>query len=148
MSLLSKLAVKPLLYAVGILALLCAGEGIALYVQAVRHSTEAATAKAESDQWRNSYAAAATKSSELAVANIGWQDTVSQLQAQLASEQKQCAALAARNDQAIATARAEAADADAALKTFVDRFAAAQRKSDCAAALHALAASCPSLEGY
>lgn len=148
MSLLSKLTVKPLLYAVGILALLCAVEGTALYVQAVRYSADATTAKAELDQWRNSYATAATKASELAVANAGWQGTVSQLQAQLAAEQKQCAALVARNDKAIAAARAEAADADAALKTFVDRFAAAQRKPDCASALHALAASCPSLEGY
>ncbi|TAA45649.1 hypothetical protein [Pseudoxanthomonas winnipegensis] len=148
MTLASGLTVKPLLYAVGVLALLCVGEGVALYVQAVRHGAAASTAKTESDQWRNSYAAAATKASELVVANAGWKSTAGELQAQLAAEQKQCAALTARNDKAVAAARAEAADADAALKTFVDRFAAAQRKPDCASALHALAASCPSLEGY
>ncbi|TAA18201.1 hypothetical protein EA658_13700 [Pseudoxanthomonas winnipegensis] len=148
MNLLSGPMVKLLLYAIGALALLCVVEGAALYVQAVRHREAATTAKAESDQWRNSYATAATKASELVVANAGWKSTAGELQAQLVAEQKQCAALTARNDKAIATARAEAADADAALKTFVDRFAAAQRKPDCASALHALAASCPSLEGY
>nr|WP_308006585.1 hypothetical protein [Xanthomonas albilineans] len=148
MSILSVLTIKPVLYVAGLLALLCIGEGVALRVQSALHRAAITKVEADLDRWRNDAAVAKAKESELIEANDGWQITAEKLQIRLKEEQQQCVALAARNDKAIAAAKADAADADAALKSFVARYDAAVRKPDCASALHALTTSCPSLEGY
>lgn len=142
------LTVKPLLYAVAILALLVLVLGGCLYVQGNRHDTTVAKLEQQADGWRKDYGVAASKAAELEAANKGWQDTTAAVQAQLAAEQQQCADLSRQGDKAVAAAQAKAADADRTLKSFVDRYAQSVRAPDCAAALNALEGACPLIRAY
>lgn len=151
MSLLSKFTVKPLLYAVGVLLVIVAGLSVALYAQAARVETaQAATATAvaqqsqtatERDAWKN-------RSQEVAAANDGWREAVGVLQAELTAAQAALRTLDKQSQQAIASARAEAADADRVLKTFMGKYQAQARAADCARALQTVEAACPAFTGY
>lgn len=151
MSLLDKLAVKPLLWALAALLLLAAGQFVLLRLA----QAEAASARSERDT-ANAHLSARTterdafkgRVGELEQANAGWRRSFSVLEAELEQAQVDARALDAASRKAISAARAAAADADRALKEFVGQFAAESRKPDCAQALATLEAACPALSNY
>ncbi|HET7655747.1 MAG TPA: hypothetical protein VFK18_01970 [Luteimonas sp.] len=151
MSLVGKLTVTPLLYACGALALLCVGLGTALALARAEVRTvtaeagatyeELQSAQVERDAWKDKANAASS-------ANASCTQGIESLTVTLDRQQKACRAAQAANQQAIAAARAEAADADAALQRFIAQFRAQTPETDCGRALAALDTVCPALEGY
>lgn len=151
MSLLSKFTVKPLLYVIAALLLVVVSLSVALYVQAARVDVaNAASASAialqqatatERNAWKN-------RSQEVAAANDGWREAVGVLQAELTAAQTDLRTLDKQSQQAIARARADAAEADRVLKTFMGKYQVQARAADCARALQTVEAACPAFTGY
>jgi hypothetical protein len=151
MSLLAKLSVKPLLYALGVLLLVIAGLVATLHfmqaqVEVAHAASESAIASrdamaTERDAWKGDAGRAL-------LANADYQGIVERLQAELKLCQGQARAMEESNRKAVATARAEANDADRALKQFTRKFQVESRKPPCARALASLEASCPALSDY
>lgn len=151
MSILSRLTVTPLLYACGALLLVCLGMGAALKLQATKLELANAqldvltagllTAHTERDAWKQA-AQGGAEANRAATASI------ESLKATLVSQQREIRRISAEGEHAVATAQADAADADRTLKLFTAKFQTESRKPDCARALDAMQAACPALEGY
>lgn len=151
MSLLDKLAVKPLLWAVAALLLLAIGQFVMLQLA----QADATSARSERDTATAQLSARTTERdafkgrvSELERANDGWKLSFSILQEELKQAQRDARDLDAASRKAISAARAAATDADRTLKKFVGQFATESRKPDCAKALANLEAACPALSNY
>ena len=143
--------VKPLLWAIAILLLVAGGLAIALNVahaDARAASAERDAALAERDARTGERDGFAQRVEELAKANLAWSNAAKTLQGELDRAQREGRRLDAENRRAIASARAEAADADRTLKRFVDQFASESRRPACAQALNQLEAACPALSTY
>lgn len=155
MDLVSKFTVKPLLIAVvALLVLLLVSNGGWL-VRTSSLSAQRDVAKAESkaekaradhvaterDAWKN-------KAGELATANSAAQESIASLTGELQKQQGENLRLQAEGEKAVAAAQADAADAERALKNFIDRYARQLRNPDCAGALSVVQQACPALEGY
>lgn len=148
---LAKLTVTPLLYACGALLAVVLGMSIKLALlssavdtaEAKQQTAEASLDRVstERDAWSNAAEGAANANKQADAA-------IESLRLTLEQQQKQYAATQAANDMAIAAARGAAADADAALKRFTAQFQTESRKPVCGAALAALDAACPALQGY
>jgi hypothetical protein len=151
MSLLAKLTVKPLLYTLGVLLLVIAGLVATLhFMQAQVEVANAASASAiarrdamatERDAWKGDAGRAL-------LANADYQGVVKLLQTELTRCQGEARAMEESNHKAVAAARAEADDADRALKQFTRKFQMESRKPTCARALESMEASCPALSDY
>lgn len=148
---LAKLTVTPLLYTIGVLLLVVAGLSLklafldnALDTATAQKTSAEETAKrvsTERDAWK-------AKANAAAEANDSCTHGIESLTLTLDRQQKACRATQAANQQAIAAARAEAADADAALKQFIGQFRQQTPDTTCGRALAALDAACPALEDY
>lgn len=148
---LAKLTVTPLLYACGVLLAVVLGMGVKIALlgsavdtaQAKQQTAEEALDRVstERDAWSNAAEGAANANKQADAA-------IESLRLTLEQQQQQCAATQSANDKAIAAARSAAADADAALKHFTAQFQSESRKPVCGAALAALDAACPALQGY
>lgn len=151
MSIVSRLTVTPLLYAIGVLMLVVAGMGVKLALLdsardsavSAQHAAEADTraARTERDAWKQ----AATGGAD---ANRAATAGIRSLITELERQQGELARLGEAGRRAVAAAQAEAADADRTLKLFTAKFQAESRKPDCARALAALDTMCPALGGY
>lgn len=151
MSILSKLTVTPLLYAVGVLLVACLALGGGWWSAAKTADVAAANLASSQAQLEATEVAATAwkaKANAAAEANDSCTHGIESLTLTLDRQQKACRATQAANQQAIAAARAEAADADATLKRFVGQFRRQTPDTDCGRALAALDAACPALEGY
>ncbi len=149
--LLAKLTVKPLLYAIGVLLLVIAGLFVRLHF--MQAEVDVAMAKSESamatrdakvterDAWK-------ANAERALLANEKYDIVVQVLQAELKLCQGEARVMEESNRKAVATARAEADDADRALKQFTSKFYTESRKPTCARALQAMEASCPALSDY
>ena len=151
MSILSKLTVTPLLYACGALLALALGLSVALKLEAGKVETAGANLHAaqesavslitQRDAWKG-------KAEGAVDANRAAGDAIASLKATLETQQLQCRANQAANTKAIASARADAAEADRTLKLFAKKFQTESRKPDCDRALAAMEAACPALQDY
>lgn len=155
MSLIQSLSIKPLLYVIAALALFLLLSNLGWWVHASSLDLRADVAEAnkdsalavldartaERDAWKN-------KARELEVANLASQKTVEHLMVELKNAQGEQRRLLEEGQKAVAAAQAEAADADRALKNFVDRYARQISNPDCAGALAVVQQACPALEGY
>ncbi|HZF97081.1 MAG TPA: hypothetical protein VEY92_02350 [Pseudoxanthomonas sp.] len=151
MSLLATLTVKPLLYVAGAQLLVIIGLMVALRlaharVDIAQAQTEVAAAhqsraERERDAWKQDAQSATAANSE-------WKSVVELLKAELRRAQLDMRLMDEASRKAVATARAEADDADRALKRFTGQFQVESRKPSCARALASLEASCPALSGY
>ena len=155
MNILSKLTVKPLLWVAGvelaIIGLLVAG----LFLQDFWFSSKltesrgaadtaaaaATTARAERDTWKG-------RTAELEAANSAFAATTATLQRLLAEAQKEARRMGEEGRRAVDAAQARADEADRTLSSWMKRYADQVRVGDCAAALNAVQAACPALEGY
>ena len=148
MSLLDKLAVKPLLYAVAaLLVVILAMSGI-WYVTAARSAANLSVAEANASSAEAAWKGERTRVSELTAANAGWQDTAATLQGELKLAQDQLVTVRQQGAAAVAAAEAKAADADRTLRTFLDRYAVQVKETACAQALQNVEAVCPAFRGY
>lgn len=145
------LTVKPLLYVIGALLLVIAGQAVWLSMRgADMRAAEAETgrmeaqrdaARTERDAWKLS-AESNGKASQAANAAVdGLAQTVEDVQAE-------CRRQGEANAAAIERARAEARDADRTLQTFTAKFQTESRKPACAQALARLEDACPALRDY
>lgn len=151
MSLLSKFTVKPLLYVIAGLLLVVVGLSIQLALNNSRlkvAQAATATAVAQQSQTATEREAWKARAVEVGVANHGWQEAVATLQAELAAAQTDLRTLDKQSQQAIARARADAAEADRVLKTFLGKYQVQARAADCARALQTVEAACPAFTGY
>lgn len=148
MKLPSVLTVKPLLWVIGILALVLIGLLVCLVV--VRANARAAAAAYEGSATACSAEkeGAVTRVAELAAANAGYDRTVAVLQEELRLAQGQVSTLKQQSDSALAAARTREEDADRTLKQFMNRYAGQARETRCALALTEVEASCPAFSGY
>ena len=142
------LSVKPLLWVIGGLAIALVAQGIVLRGQVALAEAARDTAQARVSTLTTSRDAFQLRTEELATANAEWGETVDVLQAELGRAQRDLHILDKQSRDAIARARAEARDADATLKKFVDQFATESTRPDCARALADLEAKCPALSDY
>ncbi|MDH5832166.1 hypothetical protein QFW80_16735 [Luteimonas sp. M1R5S18] len=145
---LSKLSVKPLLYAVGVLLVACAGLGGALAVQQRWYGGQLATVTAARNTAQVSAEAWKVRAGELDLANAAFQDVNETLQGLLAKAQGENTRLQDEGRAAIAAAQAAAAAANRTLDTWLARYADQVRKGDCASALNAVQQACPAFNGY
>lgn len=146
-----RLTVTPLLYACGVLLLVCLGLGVALKLEAADVATAEAdkrTAEADRNTAQTEREAWKRRAGELGTANLAYGVALSDLRAELALCQGENARLGEAGEKAVAAAQADARDADRTLAAFTAKFQTESRKPQCAAALHALDAACPALEGY
>lgn len=151
MSILAKLTVTPLLWACGLLlaALVAAGAYAAVLdvrLGAAQASVTAAkaerdTARTERDAWKLAADAAAS-------ANNAYGSAVTVLQAELKRAQGESRRMDEAGQQAIAAARADAADAERALAAMAAQIQTQSRVPACALALSRLEAACPAFSGY
>ena len=148
MSLLDKLAVKPLLYSVGALLLVVAILAIGWYVHATRLQADLDVQTMSASSASAAYMAGRTRVAELAAANEGWRETTTALQGELKRAQDQLVEVRRQGAAAVAAAEAKAADADRTLKTFMDRYAVQVKETACAQALQNVEAVCPAFRGY
>lgn len=148
MKLPSVVAVKPLLWVIGVLALAVVALSVSLVV--VRANTRASVASYEGAgaACAAQREGATTRVAELVSANAGYGRAVAVLQAELTLAQKQAATLKQQSDSAVAAAEAREADANRTLKQFMDRYASQARETRCALALTEVEASCPAFSGY
>jgi hypothetical protein len=151
MSLLDKLTIKPLLWAIAALLVLAVGQFVLLQLA----QAEATSARAGRDTAKADLATRTTERdaykgrvAELEVANAGWKDAFAVVQGELAQAQQDLRRLDAASRSAIAAAKAAATDADRTLTKFVAQFATESRRPDCAKALATLEAACPALSTY
>lgn len=142
------LSVKPLLWVIGGLAIALVAQGIILRGQVALAEGARDTAQAQVNSLTTSRDAFQLRTRELATANAEWGKTVDVLQAELKRAQRELRVLDQQSRDAIARAQAEARDADATLKRFVDQFATESTRPDCARALADLEAKCPALSDY
>lgn len=148
MSLLAKLTVKPLLYAVAALALTVVVMAGIWWVQAGRASAALDVANAVAESCASSDRANRTRVRELEGANAGWEETTGVLRTELKAAQDQLVKVRAQGAAAVAAAEARAADADRTLASFMDRYAAQVKNTHCAQALQHVEAVCPAFSGY
>lgn len=147
----AKLTVVPLLYACGALLLLAIGLSVKIALLGSDLDTaiadkgkaeaERAAVITERESWKG-------RADELQAANGAYGTALNTMHQQLQLCQGEATRIESEGRKAVAAARAEAADADAALKHFTAQFQAESRKPGCAAALAALDAACPALQGY
>lgn len=145
------LTVKPLLIAIGVLLVAVVGLSIAVKVykaEAAAAVAEREAAQALVDARTGERDAFADRVDELVRANRAWSETVDAVTAELERAQAEALRIGEQSRRAVATARAEAADADRTLKRFVDQFAAESRRPACAQALAQMEAACPALRNY
>jgi hypothetical protein len=150
-SLLDKLTIKPLLWAIAALLLLAVGQFVLLQLaqaEATWAQAERDTAKAELATRTTERDAFKGRVADLEVANAGWKDAFAVVQGELAQAQQDLRRLDAASRSAIAAAKAAATDADRTLAKFVAQFATESRRPDCAKALATLEAACPALSTY
>lgn len=155
MSLLPSLAVKPLLYAIAVLALSLLLSNLGWWAHASSLGLQRDLADASKDVAVASFTAATTeklawknKAGELEIANLASQKTIGTLQLELKTAQGEQHRLQAEGERSIAAAQAAAADADRTLKDFIHRYARQLSNPDCAGALNVVQKACPALEGY
>lgn len=151
MSLIDRFTVTPLLYACGILLVVCLGLGVALKleasdVKAAEASRDTAqadkrTAETERESWKR-------RATELNAANLAYGTVLNGVKSELALCQGENLRLGAAGETAVSKAQAEARDAERTLAIFTAKFQTESRKPVCASALKALDAACPALEGY
>ena len=139
---------KPLLWVIGVLALVVIALSVCLVVVRANARAAAATYEGASATCAAQKDGATTRVEELASANAGYGRTVGVLQAELALAQKQAATLKQQSDSAVAAAEAREADANQTLKQFMNRYAGQARETRCALALTEVEASCPAFSGY
>lgn len=151
MSLLDKLTIKPLLWAIAALLLLAIGQFVLLQLA----QAEATSARAERDTAKADLVTRTTerdaykgRAEELELANTGWKDAFAVVQRELTQAQQDLRRLDVASREAIARAKAAATDADRTLTKFVAQFATESRRPDCAQALATLEAACPALSTY
>lgn len=145
------LTVKPLLYAIGALLLLCAlliallagSRSHARQLQAqldVAAANQRAT-QAEREAWKR-------QADSLTAAAHGARTGIDTLKAALSEQQQACIAMNDANRRAVESAAAAAARADTALRGFSGRWKSESTKPRCAAALKAMEEACPALRNY
>lgn len=142
--LLTKLSVKPLLWACCLLLAACAALGGRLYVAGA--DVTAAEARVglrttERDAWKQ-----AAEASQIAAGK--WQQAFAQVQQRLREAQAEAHRLDEAGQAAIAAAQAREAEANRALASWTQRYADQVRVGDCAAALNAVQHACPAFQGY
>ncbi len=148
MSVLDKLTVKPLLYALGACVLVIAALVAVQWVQSARHAAAIAQAEKAAEGWQAQATGSNTRVQELQAANAGYGDTVALLQKELQAAQEQAVVIGQQQSAAVSAAEAATADAERTLKTFMNRYAVQSRKADCALALQQVEAVCPAFSGY
>lgn len=148
MSLLDKLAIKPLLYAIGALLVVVAILAVGWYVHATRLQADLDVQTVSASSANAAYMTSRTRVAELTAANAGWQDTAIVLRGELKLAQDQLVTVRQQGQVAVAAAEARAADADRTLKTFMDRYAVQVKETACAQALQNVEAVCPAFQGY
>ena len=148
MKLLSTLTVKPLLWALGALAVVLIALSVGLFVTRAAAAAAAATYEGAAVACAAEKGGATTRVAELATANAGYTRTVEVLQAELRAAQGQVVTLKQQSDTALAEAEAREADANKTLKQFMNRYAGQARETRCALALTDVEASCPAFSGY
>ena len=151
MSLVAKLSVKPLLYAIGMLLVVVAGLSTALFVQGGRVDVATAardTARADQRTTVTEREAWKARASEVSAANTAYGVALSQLQAELTRAQEQATRVRAQAAHAQEVAQKETADAERTLHEFVTRYQVQSHVSDCARALDQVEAVCPAFEHY
>ncbi len=145
------LAVKPLLWAVLVLTIVCLllqarGCTLAAEAEAAEAATSAANAQTRSAiTERDAWKVRAEDNARAERVRTTERDALADL---LEQQQAETVRLAAEGQAAIARAEAEARDADRALQAFTAQFQAAARTADCGAALAALNNACPTLRNY
>ena len=140
--------VKPLLWAIGVLALGLIALSVSLVVVRANARAAVATYEGATAACAAQKDGATTRVSELVAANAGYGRTVAVLQTELLLAQKQAATLKQQSANAVAAAQAREADADKTLKQFLNRYAGQARETRCALALTEMEASCPAFSGY
>ncbi len=155
MSLLDAIGGTSMRYVLGVIILALAAGNAAwwLHAHALENQLSARDvqlqlARAEIQSLTAAKDACAAHTSELAASNLASQQAIDQLRQALAAAQGETQRLQAEGRKAIASAQARAEDADRALKTFIDRYAAQIKNPDCAGALNTVQHACPALEGY
>jgi len=148
MKLPSVVTLKPLLWVIGVLALVVIALSVCLVVVRANARAAAATYQGAAAACASQKEGANTRVAELAAANAGYGRTVGVLQAELALAQNQAATLKRQSATAVAAAEAREADANQTLKQFMNRYAGQARETRCALALTEVEASCPAFSGY
>lgn len=148
MGLLAKLAVKPLLWAIGLQLAAIVALGGALWVQSIWWNGKVAEVGAERNRWKVLAEARAVRVDELSAANFAFESVNDTLRRLLREAQGEAARLEKEGRDAVAAARAAEAEANRTLDAWLDRYAEQVRVGDCAAAWNAVQAQCPALEGY
>ncbi len=141
-------AVKPLLWVIGVFALVVIALSVCLVVVRANARAAAAAYEGAATACTSQKDGATTRVAELAKANAGYGRTVGVLQAELALAQNQAATLKQQAAGAVAAAEAREADANQTLKQFMNRYAGQARDTRCALALTEVEASCPAFSGY
>lgn len=151
MSLMAKLAVKPLLIACLVLVAMLGASS--LYAYKLR--SDVATAQAavsvlegERDTARADRDAAAARATEIANARDGWASIAGERAGLLGACQAENLRIRVAGDTAVANARAAARDAERTLGAFTRTYQIESRKPDCERARNAMAAACPALKDY
>lgn len=148
MSPVSKLTVKPLLYAIGVLLVALAATGTGWWIDHATAAADLSVQRAAAASANASDQANRTRVRELQAANAAYGTTVSTLQDELRAAQDQVTTIRQQAESAVAAADARAADADHVLKTFMDRYAVQVKQTHCAQALMHVEAVCPAFSGY
>lgn len=148
MKLPSAITVKPLLWVIGILALVVIALSACLVVVRANARAAAAAYVGSATACSAEKEGALRHAAELLAANAGYGRTVSVLQEELQVAQEQVATIKQQSDSAIAAAKAREDDADRTLKQFMNRYAGQARETRCALALTEVEASCPAFSGY
>ncbi len=148
MGLLGAVSVKPLLITLAVVGAALVASNAGWYARASQLSAQRDAAGArvtavetERDAWKG-------KAAELKSANAAAQDGINSLTGELARVQGEQRRVQREGEQAVAAAKADAAEADRTLKNFIARYAQQIRNPDCAGAMAVVQQACPALEGY
>ena len=145
------LAVKPLLYLIGLLLVALVALGTRGCVQSANARTDAAKletadelvgrVRTERDAWKRQAETNAANANTCAT-------SLATMSREYERQQRDHATLDAQRQAAITAAQAAEQDASRTLARFTAQFQAESRKPDCGAALAAVGRACPALENY
>lgn len=148
MNLSSLITAKPLLWAIGVLALVVVALSVCLVVVRADARAAAAVQQGAAVACATQRDSAGTRVAELVAANAGYGRTVAVLQSELGTAQRQVVTVKQQTGAALAAAEAREADANQTLMQFTNRYVGQARETRCALALTEVEASCPAFSGY
>lgn len=148
---LARFGATPLLWACGLLlaaAVVQTGRIHLLKADVSVANAASASAVAWANELQTSRDAWKGAAERMQAATTKWESAFATVHRLLQDAQRENARIDAANRAAVSAAQAREAEANRTLDAWMQRYAAQVRQDNCAAALSAVQAACPALEGY